>query len=372
MSDRLPASLLCLFGALHAAIPDRLALLRDAFRTLLHAHGRGDAPTALESTARRITASVGARLETGAGERVLSWLEAPGHQLLIQSVTGYPPALEAVGSPPPLLFVTGLGHLLSVPQLAVVGSRRATVAGRQVAQSLARELAAAGLVITSGLASGIDAAAHQGALEVGGHTVAVFGSGIDVVYPAAHRRLAEEIEACGALVSEFPLGTRPTRQSFPRRNRIIAGLALGTLVVEASMGSGSLITAREALDQGREVFAVPGSVLNPLTAGPHWLIRNGAALVASAADVLEELPAYGVCKIEKNKEITGSYDLSSDAKRVLAACGFESTTFDTLAVRSGLTPPELSSILTALDIQGWVRAEPGGTFVLLKTAPQSA
>ena len=372
MESTLPQELAFLLGAIHATVPDRLTLLREAVAALVDASQRGESPTALLSRAKRYCAQTGVQLDLAAGERVLRWLEGPAKHLLVQNLPGYPPALAAIATAPPVLFVEGRPELLPAPQLAIVGSRRATATGCQIAKSIAGDLTRAGLVITSGLASGIDAAAHRGALEVGGDTVAVFGSGIDVVYPSAHRDLARQVAASGALVSEFPLGCRPARHSFPRRNRVISGLATGTLVVEAALGSGSLITAREALEQGREVFAVPGSILNPLSAGPHWLLRHGAALVESALDVVRELPSHTLREPNLKQAKTEAYEISGTARRVLMACGFEPTSFDTLVARSGLTPPELSSILTALDLQGWVRAEAGGTFVLLKPVPRSA
>ena len=372
MEPQLPIGLVRLIGAIHAALPDRLSLLGEAVSGLLEAWHRDSSVGTLRSLATRYSERAGMPLDLEAGERVLQWLERPGHHLLVQSLPSYPPALAEVAKAPPVLFVDGRPELLSGIQIAVVGSRRASAAGCQIARTLAGDLARAGFAITSGLASGIDAAAHRGALEAGGYTVAVFGSGIDVIYPPAHRALARQVAASGALVSEFPLGCRPARHSFPRRNRVISGLASGTLVVEAALGSGSLITAREALEQGREVFAVPGSILNPLSAGPHWLLRNGAALVESAVDVLQELPGHVLQASNLISTQTIDCKISDAAKRVLSACGFEPTSFDALVARSGLTPPELSSILVALDIQGWVRAEAGGTYVLLKPLPESA
>ena len=372
MTQGMPATLCLLIAAVHAAVPDRLAVLREAVANLVELQNLGASFATLRASARRWATRAGASLDLLQARRAVRWLETPEHHLLVLGMPGYPAALAAIANPPPVLFVTGRMALLDMPQLAVVGSRRASTAGRQIAQFLAGDLARAGLVITSGMASGIDAAAHQGVLEAGGDTIAVLGNGIDVIYPPAHRSLAAQVAATGALVSEFPLGTRPARHSFPRRNRVISGLALGTLVVEAALGSGSLITAREALEQGREVFAVPGSILNPLASGPHWLLRQGAKLVESAADVLEEFPALAPKEKIKNKLKTEAYDISPKARRVLDACGFEPTSFDALVSHSGLTPPEVSSILTALDIQGLVRAEAGGKFVLLKSVSKSA
>ena len=230
-------------------------------------------------------------------ERDLRWLEPPTHHLVRIVDPGYPPRLRTISQPPLLLFVRGGVELLGEPQLAIVGSRNPTRGGEDTAFRFAGALAQAGLVITSGLAVGIDAAAHRGAVaaaraDVGGGlgaSVAVFGTGLDRVYPRRNLDLAVEVERIGAIVSEFPLGTPPRRDHFPRRNRIISGLSLGVLVVEAAVRSGSLTTARWAAEQGREVFAIPGSIHNPLARGCHRLIRDGAKLVESVGDVLEEL-----------------------------------------------------------------------------------
>ncbi|VFM95294.1 MAG: DNA protecting protein DprA [Candidatus Kentron sp. G] len=219
----------------------------------------------------------------------LRWLEQPDHHLLTLSDAGYPPRLAEIPDPPPVLFARGGGEVLTHPQIAIVGSRNPTPMGQETAFAFARELARMGFVITSGLATGIDAAAHRGAMAGGGRTIAVVGTGLDRVYPGRHRELALEIVKNGACVSEFPLGTPPIAGNFPRRNRIISGLGLGILVVEATTRSGSLITARLAGEQGREVFAIPGSIHNPLARGCHLLLRQGAKLVESAADILEEI-----------------------------------------------------------------------------------
>ncbi|MGH8294894.1 MAG: DNA-processing protein DprA, partial [Steroidobacteraceae bacterium] len=219
----------------------------------------------------------------------LKWLRASGARAILWGEEDYPPQLAATRGPPAALYVEGDAAVLKAPQLAMVGARRASPLGRTVARELAGALAQAGLTITSGLAAGIDAASHDGALAAGGRTVAVLGTGLDRLYPLENAALAQRIRTAGALVSEFPPGTGPQRQNFPRRNRVISGLALGTLVVEAAHGSGSLITAQQALEQGREVFAVPGSIRNPLSRGCHRLIRDGAHLVEEPRDVLAQL-----------------------------------------------------------------------------------
>jgi DNA processing protein len=224
-------------------------------------------------------------------EPALAWLAEPGHHLVTFTDPDYPPLLRQIPDPPLALYVLGDRACLSTPQLAVVGSRNPTPGGRENARAFARALAEAGLTITSGLALGIDGEAHRGALEADGRTIAVTGTGLDRVYPATHRALAHEIAARGALVSEFAIGSPPRAEHFPVRNRIISGLSLGTLVVEAAERSGSLISARLAGEQGREVFAIPGSIQSPLSRGCHRLIRQGAKLVETAQDILEELSA---------------------------------------------------------------------------------
>ena len=293
-----------------------------------------------------------------------------------------PPRLRAIPDAPPVLLVRGDASALSAPQVAVVGSRRATPAGARIARRLAGELAARGLVVTSGLAQGVDAEAHQGALEAGGRTVAVLGSSLDRIYPAAHRSLAERIAGQGALVSEFPFGTRPVPWNFPWRNRIISGLSLGVLVVEAADRSGSLITARLAADQGREVFAVPGSILNPLSSGCHRLLRDGAKLVERVEDVLEELPACeltalpssagaGASPSPRAGEAAPGPGLApeaapapgADEAALLDRLGYEPASVETIARRAGLTPEQVWPILLVLEIGGSVRTDPSGRYM---------
>ena len=279
--------------------------------------------------------------------------------------------------------------VLSAPQVAVVGSRRATPAGARIARRLAGELAAHGLVVTSGLAQGVDAEAHRGALDAGGRTVAVLGSSLDRVYPAAHHSLAERVAEQGALVSEFPFGTRPVPWNFPWRNRIISGLSLGVLVVEAAARSGSLVTARLAGEQGREVFAVPGSILNPLTAGCHRLLRDGAKLVERVEDILEELPvgdvAEGAAGVPRSRpsgedgaapsdpgfdrgfdrgfEPRSAPAPGSDEAAVLDGLDYEPASAEAIARRAGLTPEQVYPILLVLELGGSVRMDPAGRYM---------
>lgn len=305
-------------------------------------------------------------------ESDLRFLATTGTTLIGRGAPDYPPLLAASPDAPLVLFVRGNAAALCLPQLAVVGSRNPSPNGARDAHAFAAELAGAGLTITSGLARGVDGAAHRGALESGGATVAVCATGLDLVYPSAHRDLARQIVEQGALVSEFPPGTRALKHNFPQRNRIIAGLALGTLVVEAAARSGSLITARLALEAGREVFAIPGSIHNPLAKGCHRLIRDGAKLVETARDVLEELGALAAFVLTPTRDV-GAVDgaaggaaprraTSPDDARVLAQIGWEPTPFDRIVDGSGLPTPVVSSALLMLELHGWVSASAGGRF----------
>lgn len=298
-------------------------------------------------------------------QRDLDWLDKDGHHLLRITDPGYPRMLVQTANPPPMLFVAGDPSILDQPTLAVVGSRNPTAVGRENAEAFAAHLAGCGLVIVSGLAVGIDTAAHRGALRAG-TTVAVLGHGPDDIYPRDNRALAKEIAANGAVVTEFPVGTPPLPEHFPRRNRIISGLATGTLVVEAALRSGSLITARTATEQGREVFAIPGSIHNPMSKGCHHLIRQGAKLVESADHVLEELaPLLSIARDTSAAAVlTGTNDteeaLDEDYEQLLECLEYTPVTVDRLVARSGLTPEIVSSMLLIMELRGLVRAAPGG------------
>lgn len=297
--------------------------------------------------------------------RERAWLAQPGHRLLTWADADYPPLLRQIHDPPSTLYVLGEPRLLMRPQLAIVGARNATPGGAESARAFAQTLAQAGLAITSGLALGIDAAAHRGALEAGGVTIAIAGTGLDRVYPARHRELAHAIAERGAIVSELALGTPPAKENFPVRNRLISGLSLGVLVVEAALQSGSLITARLAAEHGREVFAIPGSIHSPLARGCHALIRQGAKLVETAADVLEELGALArfVQQVPTAPEADARpSDLSASMRRLLDCLGFDPAGVDTLVERSGLTADAVSSMLLQLELQGFVTTCPGGKY----------
>jgi DNA processing protein len=310
----------------------------------------------------------------------LRWLERDGHHFVTWGSAQYPPLLAQLDDAPVGLFVRGDPAHLSVPQLAMVGSRNPTPAGRDNATSFAAHLARCGLGITSGLAVGIDEASHRGALDAGGTTLAVCGTGLDIDYPAANAGLAVEIAQRGALVSEFPLGTPAVKANFPRRNRIISGLSLGTLVVEAAVRSGSLITARLAAEQGREVFAIPGSIHNPMARGCHRLIRQGAKLVETADDIFSELRAAlrGIVLPEPAEAApkrpaappAAAPVLDKEYEILLDALGFEPASVDTLVTRTGLAADEVASMLLILELEGRIGACPGGLYVrrVLKAA----
>lgn len=293
----------------------------------------------------------------------LAWTEHPGRYLITQADVRYPALLKEIATPPLLLFVEGDPELLAMPQIALVGSRNASVSGIDTARLFAREFAQYGLTVTSGLALGVDGAGHLGALEAGRPTVAVMATGADIIYPRRHAQLADRIREQGVLVTEFPLGTAPLPAYFPQRNRVISGLSLGVLVVEAALKSGSLITTRYAVEQGREVFAIPGSIHNPTTKGCHALIRQGAKLVESVDDILEELaPQIEIDrapKIQNGKE-AGETSLDQTQQNILALVGHEPTSIDTLVERSQIPVAELNRILICLELESRIKNVPGG------------
>lgn len=295
----------------------------------------------------------------------LAWAEQTGNRILRLGSVDYPALLREIPGPPPLLYIHGSVAALHTPQLAIVGSRNPSAGGLETAHAFAAHLASVGLTITSGLALGIDAASHRGSLASGGTTIAVMGTGLDRVYPARHRDLAHEIVSHGgALVAEFPIGTGPRPENFPRRNRIISGLSLGTLVVEAAPRSGSLTTARHAGEQGREVFAIPGSIHNPMARGCHALIRQGAKLVESAFDVLEELGVYIQETTQSPTQAPQNADtLTPDQIQLLDYMGFDTVSIDQLVSRSGLTAAAVSSMLLILELDGRVQSQAGGRYV---------
>ena len=299
-------------------------------------------------------------------EQDLRWFSQQDRHIITLNDERYPELLKQISDPPSLLFVQGDANLLSQWQIALVGSRNPSSSGRKAAFEFSRYLTQRGLIITSGLAMGIDAAAHQGALAAQGKTIAIIGTGLDRVYPAKNRELARDIVENGAIVSEFALGTSPRAENFPRRNRVISGLSLGSLVVEAALKSGSLITARMALEQGREVFAIPGSIHNPLVRGCHQLIRQGAKLVETADDILEELGALAGVQVNADFEIKKDENFSNeedgDYTLLFEHLGFDPVAIDVLIERSGLTADVVSSMLLLLELQGQVESFAGGRY----------
>ncbi|MGE3319317.1 MAG: DNA-processing protein DprA [Candidatus Berkiella sp.] len=286
--------------------------------------------------------------------RDLAWQGANQH-IITWDCPSYPPLLKEIHAAPFVLFVKGDLNALHLSQIALVGSRKPSPQGKENASHFASALAAAGLVVTSGLALGIDAASHEGALAAGGTTIAVLGNGLDQLYPRAHKQLAERIASSGALVSEFPLGTLPLPSHFPQRNRIISGLSKGVLVIEAAIKSGSLVTANYALEQGREIFALPGSIHNPMAKGCNHLIRQGAKCVESVQHILEEL-SLKVTTNEKRKLTKVELEKGELISHIDEVC----TSIDSIVMNSGLTAQEVSSMLLELELKGAVVAVPGG------------
>lgn len=295
----------------------------------------------------------------------LAWLAQANNSLLTIADDRYPWQLKEIADPPPLLFARGNTELLNQPQIAIVGSRNPSSLGMQTAFDFAQSLSHHGFVITSGLALGIDAASHRGALKALGYTIAVAGTGLDRVYPARHKDLATEIVNTGLMVSEFPPGTLAKADHFPRRNRIISGLCQGLLVVEAAIQSGSLITARMALEQNREVFAIPGSIQNPLARGCNALIRQGAKLVETTQDILEELNQYN--QQDNNfAPITTQSTLDLEQQTLLNRVLFSPTSIDNLVENTGESVEAISSMLLILELQGYLEATAGGCYVRVK------
>ena len=294
----------------------------------------------------------------------LEWIRSSGAQLFVCTDTDYPSQLLPLADAPPVLFVLGDSRKLAVPQLAMVGARNASPDGYRTARRFAEYFARAGLTITSGLALGIDGASHRGALDGGGDTVAVCGTGLDRVYPIQHAELAARIRTKGALVSQFPPGTPPIGQNFTRRNRLVSGLSRGTLVVEATLRSGSLSTARFTLKQGRILFAVPGSIANPRSAGCHKLIRDGAILVQEPSDVLLDLdfplPNEGLVRRKGCRGRRQAMDKGYEM--LLDAVGYGPVSVDVLAVRTGLPGELITSMLLVLELEGRIAPYPGGLF----------
>jgi DNA processing protein len=343
----------------------------ESARRLLKEFGSPDAVFAasISSLKSVVKADIATEISNGidatALAPALSWLEDGNNHIITLADSDYPQVLLNIPDPPLLLYVKGRLDLLNRSALAIVGSRGATPQGINNAEAFAKSLSDAGLCIISGMAHGIDAAAHRGALRGQGGSIAVVGTGLDKVYPAANRDLAHLLAQQGALISEFPLGTPPLAANFPRRNRLISGMSLGCLVVEASLQSGSLITARLALEQGRDVFAIPGSIHAPQSKGCHALLKQGAKLVETAPDILEELGGLLASPVPEpnmagaDSEDPASQDLHAS---LLEHLGFDPVDVDTLSVRCGLTIAELSAMLLTLELKGRLSVLPGGLY----------
>lgn len=299
--------------------------------------------------------------------KALEWTTQKNQHILTFNDPNYPSLLKQIHDPPLLLYARGHPHVLNQPQLAIVGSRNPTPTGLDIAKEFAYALCQTDLVITSGLALGIDAMSHQGALQANGLTAAVLGSGLQHIYPNKNRELAEKIIEKGVIVSEFALNMPPKREHFPRRNRIISGLCLGTLVVEATVNSGSLITARLATEQGREVFVIPGSIYNPLSRGCHQLIQNGAKLTTSVRDIIQELgPLAATLTISNNELQNHTQDtypnvgLDETYHNLLDCFGYEPISTNQLIERSGLSAAQIAALLLTLELKGYISSTTGG------------
>ena len=358
---------LTILQATHPGTPGALVLLRSrrSAADVVGLSRRELLAAGLDSTA------VG-RLQSPDRELIAAWkrwLKRPGHSLITLDSPGYPPLLQALPDAPVALWSVGARPVfLRAPQLAMVGCRNPTLGGRDTADAFARYLSDRGLAITSGLATGIDAACHRGGLGGAAGTVAVLGSGLDVIFPKTNEALAQQVIADGLLISEYPPQTPPRPLHFPQRNRIIAGLSVGTLVIEAARRSGSLITARLAAEYGREVFAIPGSIHSPLAKGCHRLIKDGAKLVEDAPDVLVELapllqiPVADEAAAEVSEPVSVPLTEEPGYPQLLQAMGFEPCSIGDITKRTGLTTAELSSMLLLLELEGLVEARPGGLY----------
>jgi DNA processing protein len=342
-------------------------LTPSGFRQLLVALGSPEAICSADraTLSRTVAPDVAAAVVRGPDaarlQASVEWLQDPANRIVTLADTAYPRLLLEITDPPPLLYTKGNIELLNHAALAVVGSRNATPQGIDNARAFSRELSTGGFSIVSGLALGIDAAAHEGGLDAASSSIAVVGTGLDIVYPARNRNLAHRLANQGLIISEFALGMPALAANFPRRNRLISGLSRGCLVVEAALKSGSLITARYALEQGREVFAIPGSIHSPLSKGCHLLIKQGAKLAESGHDILEELGT-----IARTVQPDRAPGKSKPENPLLVALGYDPVDLDTLCERSGLTADSASAMLLTLELEGVVSRVPGGKFQRLR------
>lgn len=353
-----PRDLLIALSLLPFLTPNRNRLLLELFDPICEAC---NASTSLLQGLLSLTPEQAQQVKKPLTNENRKRVEEVGRSAITLADDAYPPLLREIIDPPLALHYRGDPALLAKESVAIVGSRRATPYGTNAAARLARDLAGTGLAIVSGLARGIDAAAHHAAIEAGGSTIAVLGTGIDVVYPRGNERLFRELEARGLIVSEFPPGTPPKKENFPIRNRVISGLARGTVIVEATSRSGSLITARMAAEQGRDVFAVPGSIFSATSEGTHRLIQYGAKLVHDANDVLEELP--GNLRVTQTPETPPASPLA-EVLNILSRD--EGVHVDSLAIRLGRASGAVAESLLQLELGGWIRALPGARYVRIR------
>jgi DNA processing protein len=340
----------------------------ESYRKLLRAFGEPKLIYAASSASlsdivgKTVVAGIRRGVDPDALALLSAWIDNEHNHVVTLADAEYPQALLQIPDPPPLLYVKGRLDLLNQPAMAVVGSRNATPQGKTNAESFSRNLSDHGLCIVSGMALGIDAAAHRGGLDGASSSIAVVGTGLDIVYPSRNHALAHELAQHGTLISEFPLGMAAMAHNFPRRNRIICGLSMGCLVIEAAIRSGSLITARLAVEQGREVFAIPGSIHSPVSKGCHALIKQGAKLVECAKDIIDELNWPSAQNpVAMSKEVP----LDDDRHPLLNALGFDPAGIDTLTVRSGLTSDTVCAMLLELELEGRIACLPGGLYQLI-------
>ncbi|MDH5631378.1 MAG: DNA-processing protein DprA [Gammaproteobacteria bacterium] len=371
-SDPTPESVLSNYLALQAVKglgSVRLARLLRHFETIeqIFSAGQSELEAVLQCRWPGLQHQLQAAPPARMVDATMDWLEADHHHFIDWRHPLYPPLLREISDPPIGLYVSGDPVCLSSPGLGVVGSRNPSAAGAEHAHRFGRALVDSGLLVTSGMALGVDTAAHQGALSTAGDrvTLAVMGTGLDQVYPAKNRKLAQQLVERGAMISEFPLGSPPLADHFPRRNRIISGLSLGVLVVEAAPRSGSLITARLAAEQGREVFAIPGSIDAPQSRGCHALIRSGAKLVETIWDIAEELGSLVELSAQISLPPATKYDdgISPESGSLLIALGYEPVSVDALVERTGLTSDVISSMLLQLELQQLVSQTSGGRYM---------
>lgn len=344
--------------------PRRLATLTAAFGTPQKVWHASEAKIkAIPGIPQKVVEDLMHKRDTLVPEQVIANLQQAGIKFIFSDEDVYPLLLKEIFDPPRVLYIKGDPALLKLPMVAIIGARRASPYGLAVAEKFGRELAEAGVCIVSGMARGIDTAAHKGALSINGPTVAVLGCGVDVVYPAENRRLMGEIAERGLVISEFPPGTRPAAGNFPVRNRIISGLSLGVVIIEAAEKSGSLITADCALEQGRDVFAVPGQITNPLNKGTHGLIKQGAKLADDISDILHDLGTYRNSLGHSISQNLNKNNLTVEEQTIYNVISDEPVSSEALIEQTGLDPAHVLSMLLVIELKGLIRQLPGSRYI---------